>query len=263
MKILTRILNESEGALELIFDKHFHKRQIKLEIEDAVLLGFFEDMVRKADIVKLLIEEEKGTSIDIISRSLLESYVYFKLLLKKDRRLYAQSFWLARNIKGMEMMKKVLEKNRNGQKLRELLGRQLEDIERDMNIIKAIKKVSDLKNKYSNILNRRNEKQAWYNLDGKTRNFEQLCRKMNLYAEYELVYRILSNEVHSTNILDRWCFESNEVQVYTDNKDIRLNKSLIKMFLLEGVRELYEFYGLKKELNKFNIMLSINYKLSK
>ncbi|WP_213810247.1 hypothetical protein [Jeotgalicoccus sp. WY2] len=53
MKIFKFILRESEKTLENIFEKHFKSANKNFEIEDAITLGFYEDIVRKADALKI------------------------------------------------------------------------------------------------------------------------------------------------------------------------------------------------------------------
>ncbi|WP_042142807.1 DUF5677 domain-containing protein [Paucisalibacillus sp. EB02] len=263
MKILKKILKEAEGSLELVFDKAFSKINKELEIEDAVTLGFFEDMVRKIDSFTTLAEKEKSSSIDLITRSILESYVYLKLLFLRERRLYARSYMATQKLRELSMYNKITSDNKNGKKIRELLGKGIDDIKKATNFGATEEKLKDLKEQFSDVFERRRENQKWYNLDGKTKNFEQLCIKLDMFAEYELAYRILSNEVHSMDIMKRWHFEKNQVFVLEGYKNNDMNVSIVSKLLLEALNELYNLYGLNKELIRFKTILAINYRLSK
>ena len=262
MKIFRFILRESEKTLENIFDKHFKSSNKKFEIEDAITLGFYEDIVRKVDALKILLDANKLVSIDSITRDIFESYVYFKLLLTNERRLYAKSYMAAKEISELTMYNKLIEDNKNGRKLRELLNTSIERVNKDIgfNSEEKLKRISNI---YTEVFEKRRKNQKWYNLDSKTQNLEQLCNKLDLFAEYNLVYRLLSAEVHASDVMKRWKFEPNQVSVFEaiDNKD--MNIKMINLFLLDATRELYSFYGLKKELRNFNTLLSINYNYSK
>lgn len=262
MRILKIILKEAEGSLELIFSKTFSKKNKKFEIEDAVTLGFFEDMVRKIDSLITLLDAGKLVSIDLITRSVFESYVYLKLLLLKDRRLYAKSYVAAQKMKEFSMFNSLIAENKDGVKIRKLLGKRIEEIKRDINF-EAEEKLNKIQLHFSDVFEKRGKNQNWYNLDNKTKNFEQLCRKLDLFSEYELVYRILSSEVHSMDVMKRWRFEPNQVYVLDGYTNSDMNISTVKMFLLEAINDLYTFYGLKKELKELNVLLSLNYRLSR
>jgi hypothetical protein len=70
-------------------------------------------------------------------------------------------------------------------------------------------------------------------------DFEQLCRKLNLYEEYELVFRILSSEVHSMDVLKRWHFEPNKIYIFDIYINNDMNISIVKYFLLDAINDLY------------------------
>lgn len=262
MRILKILLKEADGSLEMIFSKAFSKKNRKFEIEDAVILGFFEDMVRKIDSLISLLDAEKLVSIDLITRSIFESYVYLKLLLLKDRRLYAKSYIASQKMKEFSMFNSLIAENKDGVKIRKLLGKRIEEIKRDIKF-EAEEKLNKVQLQFSDVFEKRGKNQNWYNLDSKTKNFEQLCRKLDLFAEYELVYRILSSEVHSMDVMKRWRFEPNQVYVLEGFTNSEMNISTVKKFLLEAINDLYTFYGLMKELKDFNVLLSLNYRLSK
>lgn len=263
LKILKKILKEAEGSFELILSNEFNDSKNKFEIEDAITLAFFEDMVRKTDSLVTLIDGEKLVSMDIISRSIFESYVYLKLILKNDRRLYARSYIASQKASELSLYNSLIAENKDGMKIRSLIGKQLKDIKRDLNF-EGDEQSNKIQSQFSDVYDKRNVKQKWYNLDNKTKNLEQLCRKLDMFPEYELVYRMLSSEVHSSDVLKRLRFESNQIYVqcgFTTDSD--MNIAIVKMFLLEAITDLYTFSNLKKELKTFNLLVTLSHRLSK
>lgn len=69
-----------------------------------------------------MLDANKLVSIDLITRGIFESYVYFKLLLTDERRLYAKSYMAATEISELKMYNNLIEDNKNGRKLRALLN---------------------------------------------------------------------------------------------------------------------------------------------
>ncbi|WP_213810248.1 DUF5677 domain-containing protein [Jeotgalicoccus sp. WY2] len=168
----------------------------------------------------------------------------------------------ANEISELTMYNNLIENNKNGRKLRELLNTNIERLNKDIGF-NSEEKLKRINNLYTEVFEKRKNNQKWYNLDSKTKNLEQLCNKLDLFAEYNLVYRLLSAEVHASDVLKRWKFEPGQVSVFEaiDNKE--MNIKITNLFLLDVIQELYSLYGLNKELRKFNTLLSINYNYSK
>ncbi|WP_245829250.1 DUF5677 domain-containing protein [Salipaludibacillus agaradhaerens] len=267
--MLKKTLKESNGAIQLIINNYFNPKNKILEVEDVVILAFFEDLTEKVESLRLLVEESKSASLDTILRSIFESYVYLKLLLKNDYMLYGRSYFAAKKINNLQMFHKTISQGKQGEAIRELLGDPtIEDLKRKANIEDAEDidtEIIKVKEDFSDVFKHRNEKQVWYNLDGKTANFEQLCNKkgIDMSAEYDLIYRSLSKEVHAKDVLNRWRFEKEQFSILEQPTDPRMHISMSNTFLLNTIDRLYPFYGLKSKLRKFRTFLGINYKLSK
>ncbi|UTR11059.1 DUF5677 domain-containing protein [Evansella sp. LMS18] len=267
MKLLKKTLKESNSALEKILNNHFNKKNKELNISDVVTLALFEDMVEKIESLIVLIELKKNASMDTISRSILENRVYLKLLLSKDNVIYSRSYFAAKKIDDLKMYYKITTPGKLGNNIRELLGNpSIESIKEASNYDSYEVEVQKLKRDFEDVFRLREVKHAWYNLDGKTSTLEQLCNKKNIdmHAEYELMYRLLSKEVHAKDALSRWRFKENEVSVVIANKqDFDMHISLANTFLIETLDSLYSFYNMDRELKKFRTLLALTANYSK
>ena len=261
MKNLRKIYKQSEKAVEEILNEVILKKQLEFDIESAVILGVFEDIVRKVDSLILLIDENKTAGLDSITRSIFENHVYLKLFLSNESSLYTRSYYLAHELRKIKLYDTVIASNKPGNNIRSFLGRSLEGLQNDFN--GRVPDKLNLEKRFEDVLVKRKEKDNWYNLDGSTRTFEQLCRKLDQTAYYDLLYRILSNEVHATDALKRWVFEPGKLTLLNQNQDNMLHINVASTVLLDSLRDLYDFYNLRNQLKNFNALIAINTRLKK
>ncbi|UOQ47765.1 DUF5677 domain-containing protein [Gracilibacillus caseinilyticus] len=260
MKILKKVLKEANESVEKVIVKSIGENNQEFDFPEAITLGLFEDMVKKIESMILLIENKQDASIDTIARSVMENYVYLKVLLSDNNELLAQSYFVSKKYKEFKLYEMIKMPGKKGNEIRRLLDNpNIDEMDNEANILNE----DDLKEKYPDVFNKRFINQKWYNIDGKTKNFEQLCKKQGLQAEYEIMYKLLSNEVHSMDALKRWEFEENQVHMVYSNKGLTMHIHMVGLFLLETIRRLYEFYGLKEDLNTFNTLIRVNYLISK
>lgn len=263
MKMLKKAYKESEQALELIFNTYFQDESKEFDMHDSVRLGLFEDMSRKVKSLIDLIENGNTSSLDTITRSLLESSAYLRLLISKENEIYARSYYLSIKLKEIDMLNKITANNKVGRKIRALMKRSEKEIREELELFNIEEELIKLRESYADVLMKRKDKDSWYNLDGKTKNFEQLCIKLDMVAEYELLYRLLSKEVHSLNVTDMFVVKEGSVLVKNSNDNQGLQIVLVNTLLLDGIEQIYNYYGLKEELKKFYTLLKVNYKYMK
>lgn len=264
MKLLKKLIKETDGMVPKIVEKSYKDKERAFDLPAAITLGLFEDMCNKVRSMITLIDNNRDASIDSTARSILENYFYLKLILSDQNEIYCRSYFLAKKYKELILYNSIKDKSLKGANIRKLIGITLEEIQHDTKKLGDPEKYFEkLKKDYQDVLKLRRVNTTWYNLDGKTKNIEQLCKKINKEVEYEVFYRILSQEVHSLDVLKRWEFEKDQVSLITNyqNKDMVVNS--VGVFLLEIIRDIYDFYGLKKDLNNFNTNLRISYNLMK
>lgn len=260
MKMLNVILRESDKITEQILKSLENNADNKqFEIYDAVILGLFEDLIAKVNSLKVLIDNNCYDSLDVISRSAFEAHVYLKYILSQDTQARSAAYAKSAKLSEFRLYDQLTEENKSGKELREYIGLTNEKI-KATNLSPSDEDYRNkLTNDYLKLLNTASTKTVWFNSDGRTGNFEQLCNKQGLKNEYELVYRIYSRDVHSLKALSRLKLSDNEVQIGNFNVDPSLNTNMSALFLMGSSRSVMEYYGLKKTLNSFNTMLRINH----
>lgn len=134
MKNLRRIFTEADGALEMLFKNVYTPNKKLLDIEDAVRLGFFEDIVQKVDSLIALIEIDKVTGLDTITRSIMESHVYLKFLTSNKSQLYGRSYLAAQNVKNLKTYELLTARGQRGSKLRSFLNTSIDNLNKNFKI---------------------------------------------------------------------------------------------------------------------------------
>ncbi|WP_236610228.1 DUF5677 domain-containing protein [Planococcus halocryophilus] len=254
------VLRESNKISDKVFDE-FQGRadNNEFELHDGVIIGLFEDLIAKINSLKVLIDAKCYDSHDIISRSIFEAHVYLKYILSQDTKERGSAYAKSAKLSEFKLYDKLIEESKVGKDLRESLGMSIDDLKNgDLSVSDEAHR-SEVTNDYLNLLNTSSAKTLWYNADGKTGSFEQLCIKQGLRNEYEILYRIFSRDVHSNNALSRLKISNNMVQVGNFNIDPKLNTNMSAIFLVESSRSVMEYYKLKQPLRSFNTMLKINH----
>ncbi|MFG6115561.1 DUF5677 domain-containing protein [Halobacillus sp. MO56] len=262
MKFLNKAIDEASAAKEVIIKERFAQKEIVMDVQDVVTIAFIEDMAKKAETLKCLIEN-KSDYIDSISRSIFELSVYLKLLLSEHNKIYGRSYNAFVKYRGYKMYQSVIAENKTGRKIREWLDIDRDKFLNESPINELSEELEQLKKRYADVFELRNENQEWYNLDGKTRNFQQLCIKLGMQADYEIYYRLMSSEVHALDVMNRWKFDPNEISILENFKDTNMHINMATTLLLNTIDAAYTFYGLKARLKTFRTLLSVNYGLEK
>lgn len=68
MKYLKKIFNKSDETVGYIIKEIYEKQQKEFGIQDAIILGSFEDLVKKVESLITLIEENKSAGLDLLTR---------------------------------------------------------------------------------------------------------------------------------------------------------------------------------------------------
>lgn len=271
MKTLKVICKESDKITSIIFQKCFNNNQRVYDYPDSVIIGLFEDMIGKAKSMITLIDAKSYFGIESISRGIFESYIYLSFILQNNTKLRARSYALSSKTSEAKFYKTISDPGRVGKKIREFIGIGIEDIK---NIIEDEDKFLNMHTEYfQDVLKYRNEKNKWYDLDGKTTSIEQLCIKLDKQSEYELVYRLLSKEVHSNDVLNIFNIEEEDnkinskdplarVDIKNKKNEIDLPVNICSIYLMDAVNLICDYYNLKDQKRKFSVILGINRKLN-
>lgn len=261
MRFLTKIYKEADQVLKNIFTEVFQKDGMEYEFsyKDAVITGLLENILNHTKSIIILIENNHHTSLDSILRTIFENYVHLSYILKNDNELRAKSYMYSTRLSEFQMIDKLKESSLIGRKIRELIHVSIEQINQTYQSQTDPDKRERIENRYINNIGMKRLEQKWYNLDGKTNNFKKLCISLGMEAEYEIVYSILSKEVHGKDAVDKLDIQKYFVGVKnSDAKDTELHIALATIYLIELVRLIYKHYGMKSRLKHFNTMLKLH-----
>ncbi|MGX6445786.1 DUF5677 domain-containing protein [Neobacillus sp. K501] len=261
MKTLKRVVTESQKVFKNVIDECFNQRgdRGEFDIPDAVILGLLENMINHSKSMLILLESKHHTAGDTILRTIFENYVYCKFILEKDTEIRAKSYTYSTKIKEIQLLNDLTEDSLDSYKLREFLQLKKGEIRE-----KLAAKMDDNYQKsiidgYLNDIGMKRIEQKWYNLDGDTNNFKKLCHKIGLFVEYNLLYSILSIETHGKDAIRNFYFEKNRINLINMKKSEELYLAMSVTCLMESVKLIYNYYGLKSLLKNFNTLVGINY----
>jgi Family of unknown function (DUF5677) len=258
-EMLKWIIKEADKVCDKVITQLIKKEE-EFDYDDAVILGLLENLINHSKSMIILLENKHYSSLDTILRTIFENYVYMLFIMEKDTYLRAKSYFYSTKIKELNLLDKLTEDSLDGHKLRKFIGVPKNEIVNTFSsgIDKDYKE--EIINLYLNEIGMEWKDQKWYNFDGKTKNFKCLCSKLNLSAEYELIYSTLSIETHAKDAIQNFLIQKDYVGIVDKIKDENLHLSMSSLYLMESVRLIYKYYGLTKELKNFNTLIAINYR---
>jgi len=261
LRFLSKVYKEADLVLENIFTEVFQKDVVEYDFtyKDAVITGLIENILNHTKSIIILIENSHHTSLDSLLRTIFENYVHLRYILKDDSELRAKSYVYSTRLSEFQMIDKLKEQSLIGRKIRDFVRVSLEQITQTYQSKTDPSRRERIEKRYINDIGMKRLEQKWYNLDGKTNSFKKLCKSLDLEAEYEIVYSILSKEVHGKDAVDKLEIQKYYVGVKnSDAKDTELHISLLTLYLIELVRLIYKHYGMTNRLKHFNTMLRLH-----
>jgi hypothetical protein len=256
---------EADKALKCVFEEGLSHKDKDFNSVDGVILGLFDNLIGHADSISILLKPKHTASVDSILRTLFENYVYLTFILDKDTEKRATSYAVAGKAEEYLMYDMISEDSNKGKKIRDFIGlNNSGDLNRKYEQHGISKE--EINQTYLTELGMSRLEQKWYNLypELKLTSFKKLSIYCDMEAQYNVVYRILSREVHGGDALHRFELKSNFVGIKkTKHQDTKLHENIVKLFLLESIRKIYMHYGLKKQLKSFNTLIELNVNYSK
>lgn len=231
---------------------------------DMAILGILENIINQVKSLEILHEQNHNTSADIIIRAIFENYVYLKFLLKDNTELKGKSYQYSVRLSEFSLVDKLKDQSLDGKRLRDFIGVKLVDIENMYDTKTDPGQRVRIEKEYLEVIGMKRLEQKWYNLDGKTKNFKDLCNHLQMNTEYEFIYSLMSKEAHGKDA-NEW-FELKEYLVMmkqsSNYKENYLHIQLASMYLMESVKEVYNYYGMKSRKRHFEAMLGVHKRLS-
>lgn len=251
-----RKVNEITDTVIHSFEDNEHK---EFDLHDGVIIGLLEEIIGKIKSLEILVTKENFNAIDTIMRSTFEAYVYLMFILEKDTEKRAKAYAFKSKLDELKLFELYTGNDSEGKSIRRFLNIPQEEILR-LNSRITPEYINQYKEKYKNLYKPSEMKKKWYNFNGKTNNFEQLCKSIKKEEEYHLIYRFFSKDVHSSRALSRVRAKENEIQIGIFDANPSLHINLSTSFLLESGKAVLEYYNLKKALTLFKSNIRINYR---
>lgn len=258
---LKRTYNESYKITEKIIKLADKREDFAFGLEDKVLIGFFEEVLRATKSIIILLNADHPSSIITIVRKIFENRLYIQYLIdqEEDIKIRARSYYLNYYKNSLNMANSIVQKNKIGMEIRQEFGINTQDLYITEEFIEE--KFDMIKNDFCDVLQLRKMKDAWYNLDKKTNTIEKLALKLKMRPHYELFYRLYSQDTHSSNSMKvmQATSETDELDrnlIYiTKHKeevgDIYLSTSVVINYITEISETILMHYGMEKELRSY------------
>lgn len=174
---------------------------------DVVVMLYVRKIVEHLDAIKILVEKCAFTQATIILRTLLESTVGLRFILKEETEKRAAAYYLYHHYEEMKAIKNFDEKTDIGKMYKKVMGTEkynivlqkcnekkeaLERLVQSNNLFAEVDKVRN--NKIEE-----NKKVSWYGLCSNVTNFKGMMKQVGWEKYYYVVYGGMSMEVHSYN----------------------------------------------------------------
>lgn len=274
------------------FGTHLLKWQAdKMQSGDDHLVPilFFRNILELADAISILIKSSSVDPSKTLLRSLLENSFGLEYLLEKDKKNRALSFnvWIAH--KDLKFYEKLNSESQIGKHFTNEIKKDkyVQEVKSNKASIERSKRNSEellklpLYQKIEEEYQRTNairKNPKWFALFDGPCDVEQLAKRLNYHTLYEIVYRMLSDNVHATDLVKsklvpgkngqtdiiqiRFPKEAQNITVYTLNILIMIYLNFYQQELPDKKDEFTEWYlkfqPIYKELREkelFNIKL--------
>lgn len=209
---LTDFLDKTIDFGTQIFD--WEVAENKIYKENIVCQTFFKNILELGDGISILVYKSSVENAKILLRSLVENVFYLEYLLESDSKNRALAYLVATFHSEIKFNSKMDKNSSEGQNFRNVVlkdktyqntpflepkiqpgrkGNGFTEMFNHPDFIKVEQEYQRTAAKKSN--------PPWYLLYDGPPNIEQLASHLNLHTLYEMLYRILSESVHSSNII--------------------------------------------------------------
>lgn len=190
--------------------------ETNLSRESIVCQVFFKNMLEIGDGISILIQKSSVDNANIILRSLIENIFYLEYLLEDDYRNRALGYLVSTFHIEENLSDKLDANTEDGRNFRNKVTK--DKTYQGVPFIEPRIQSINYGTGFDRLLNHpdfievekeyqmtaaamKKQLPPWYSLFGGPRSLEQLANKLKLNARYEILYRILSERVHSTNVI--------------------------------------------------------------
>lgn len=265
------VLQES-SAVTVVLVGDYEKKKDVFDVHDGAIIALFETIVQKSEDIVFLLDNNKHASIESLVRVIFELHVYLLYILSDYTENRGAAYALNIKTDELDYFEKLIGDKKVNIKIRKFLKLNKEDEIKKVD--KLVKEHSDSSTyeKYGENIRKRYKElffwndgtkkvNRWYNANGKINNFSDLCKYVDREVEYQLLYGLLSKDVHGKSALNALQIKSDELNIIEIHSDPDLVLSVLGQCLLDSSREVLKYRKLNKELKNYNNKITTKFKI--
>jgi len=226
MTYINEIININHQLIDEIIKTSFSEEN-KFGVTDRVVLGLFKSLNEKGSSLLYLFDNKMFAGNDTLLRTVFETSIHLQFILNKDTDIRAKAYNLSSKIKMIKITEQSMANDEKGRAIRKYSNQTIENLQRVYSLTPDVERT---KEEYKNLVGNLNA-DKWYSVNGGPSSFERVCESLGdlQLAEYEIIYRNLSQETHGKEAGDY--FKVSEGYVYLDN----LHESEMLIPMLRGI----------------------------
>lgn len=229
-----------------IMYKFYEEKQIEFGLHDGAIYGLIIEFRKKSMSALYLLENNLTSGVGSLIRSLFEITIYLEFIVKNDSVNRGTAFWLDYKLTQVKLFSLLKGNSKESRETRAFLQMDLDDFLRESESYFPEDSVDKWEKQYDKLLPRKDKRpRKWYDFDGRTKNFYDLCKSMNKIGEYNTIFRIFSQNTHSSDVSRNLNIGENylEVESQVDNKEA-LTK-LVQSLTYSIINSAFKYYDLK------------------
>lgn len=184
-------------------------------VANLVIMLFVRKIMEHLDAINILVEKSSFSQAKIILKTLLETIVSLKFILKEDTQKRTAAYYLYHHYEEIDRMKSLDVKTKSGQMYKDMLGDEKfkKVTERCQQKKAAFERLVQANSVFTEIENLRNRKLAqkkikepkkkpyvsWYEICSNIYSFKGMMKNLGWEKFYESLYGGMSMEVHAYN----------------------------------------------------------------
>ncbi|GAB7306063.1 MULTISPECIES: DUF5677 domain-containing protein [Enterococcus] len=229
-----------------IMYKFYEEKRIEFGLHDGAIYGLIIEFRKKSMSALYLLENNLTSGVGSLIRSLFEITIYLEFIVKKDSVNRGTAFWLDYKLTQAKLFSLLKGNSNESRKTRELLQVNLDDFLRHSESYFPEESVDKWENQYEKLLPRKGRKRRkWYDFDEKTKNFYDLCKSMDKIGEYNTIFRIFSQNTHSSDVSRNFNIGENYLEIESQVDDREALTKLVQSLTYSILNSAFKYYDLK------------------
>lgn len=258
-KVLKLVEQEFLNIFKIGFEEgKFNK---EFDIEDNVILGLYNGMIKRIDSIFTLYSVDKFTGCESIARSAFEAKVFLLYILERHTVDRAKAYHYSSKFKTIRLGKDLLDTGVKGVKIREFLNISLNEFKEqfEVKLNEDIERVTEKYNEYIG------KNKNWYQYKGNNNNLRELCESLGIAIEYDLLFKFFSDETHSKDAANQFKItpvaEEEKIGLIEFNeRNIDHVISFCLLSLVDITRMILRYYNLSVRKRKFDQRVELIYR---